>query len=146
MNSEPARWEYRFRNYSRALTLLREAVEIMSEAEIDGSEFTQLEKEGTIQRFEYTMELAWNVLKDYLQHQGVSFHEVTPKNVLRKAFQANVITRGDTWMDALDARNKMSHTYNFEKFEEVIKDIQQDYLPAMDDLYFYLLNKTLNDN
>ncbi len=146
MNSEPSRWEYRFRNYSRALNLLREAIDAMIEAEANEAEFTQLEKEGTIQRFEYTMELAWNVLKDYLQHQGVSFQEVTPRITLRKAFQANVIADGDTWMSALDARNKMSHTYDLEKFEEVIKDIRRRYLPALEDLHSYLLEKALNES
>ena len=142
MNSEPPRWKYRFRNYSRALTLLREAIDAIREAEIDKTQMTQLEKEGTIQRFEYTVELAWNVLKDYLESQGVVFLEVTPRTVLRQAFEANVIANGDTWMDALDARNKMSHTYDFREFEKVIQQVRKSYLPVMDDLHSYLLDKT----
>ena len=67
------RWQYRFDNYRRAFLLLREAVERMESASL-----TQLEKEGLIQRFEYTWELAWKVLKDYLEQQGVVLETVTP--------------------------------------------------------------------
>ncbi len=141
MAKEIPRWQYRFRNFMRALTLLREAIEQMNEANRAGGTFSDLEKEGTIQRFEYTWELAWNVLKDYLQNEGVALLEVTPKSVIRAAFQANVIADGETWMQALDARNKMSHTYDFEKFGEVIEQIEEDYLPALEELHAYLLEK-----
>ena len=146
MNREPRRWRRRFANYGRALTLLREAVDAMIKAEEGGSGLSQLEKEGTIQRFEYTFELAWNVLKDYLESQGVVFPEVTPRTVLRKAFEANVIADGDVWMSALDARNKMSHTYAFEEFEKVVQDIRKSYLPVMDGLHAYLLDRTSDDD
>ena len=93
MNHSTPRWRYRFSNYKRAFTLLREAIETMSE-----SGLSQLEKEGTIQRFEYTMELAWNVMKDYLEHEGVVFEQTTPRNVIRKAFETN-LTRTREGMD-----------------------------------------------
>ena len=141
MVNEISRWQYRFRNYTRALALLREAFEQMDEANRTGGTFSDLEKEGTIQRFEYTWEFAWNVLKDYLQNAGVALSEITPKSVIRAAFQANVIIDGETWMRALDARNKMSHTYDFEKSEEVIKQIEEDFLPALEDLHTYLSEK-----
>ena len=141
MVTEIPRWQYRFRNFMRALSLLRDAIEQMDEANRSGSGFSDLEKEGTIQRFEYTWELAWNVLKDYLQNEGITLSEITPKKVIRAAFQANVIADGEMWMQALDARNKMSHTYDFEKFEEVIVQIKEDYLPAFEGLHAYLLEK-----
>lgn len=141
MASDIPRWHYRFRNYSRALSLLREAIEEMKEAKRTGGTFSDLEMEGTIQRFEYTWELAWNVLKDYLQYEGVTLSEITPKTVIRAAFRANVIADGETWMQALDARNKMSHTYDFEKFEEVIEQVRKDYLPAFEDMHIYLLER-----
>ena len=141
MNDDIPRWQYRFKNYSRAFTLLREAIE-----EMDETELKQLEKEGVIQRFEYTMELAWKVMKDYLEYQGVVFEQVTPRAVIRKAFEAKLISDGQAWMDALDSRNKMSHTYNFSRFEEVIKKIQQSYLAAMDEFHFFLLAKEMNDD
>ena len=136
MNDSTPRWRYRFSNYKRAFTLPREAIEELSE-----SGLSQLEKEGTIQRFEYTMELAWNVMKDYLEHEGVVFGQTTPRSVIRKAFETNLTEHGRVWMDALDARNRMSHTYDFQKFEVVIENIRSTYLAAMEDLYMFLLEK-----
>jgi nucleotidyltransferase substrate binding protein (TIGR01987 family) len=128
------RWIYRFDNYKRAFSLLREAIESMEERDL-----TQLEKEGIIQRFEYTWELAWKVIKDYLEHEGVTLDKVTPASVIREAFAAKIIKNGDTWMKALDARNKMSHTYNIKNFEEVIEEIREQYLALFDDLHFSML-------
>ena len=125
MNDSTPRWRYRFSNYKRAFSLLREAIEPMSETGL-----SQLEKEGTIRRFKCTMELAWNVMKDYLENEGVIFKQITPRCVIRKAFEADLTEHGRVWMEALDARNKMSHTYDFQKFEEVIEKIQQPISPC----------------
>lgn len=133
--TEQARWKYRFENYKRAFILLREAIEQET--------LSQLEQEGTIQRFEYTMELAWKVMKDYLENQNVVFGQVTPRAVIRKAFEAGLIQDGETWQNALDARNKMSHTYNFETFGQVVDDIRKHYLAVLDQLHFFLLEESL---
>lgn len=130
MTDDSPRWRYRFDNYRRAFSLLREAIELMEEREP-----TQLEKEGTIQRFEYTIELAWKVMKDYLESENFVFGQITPKAVIRKAFEAKLLEDGQTWMDALDARNEMSHAYDLESFEIVIKDIRRHYLRAFDALH-----------
>jgi hypothetical protein len=71
-NNKP-RWIYRFDNYKRAFLLLREAIEITEEREL-----TALEKEGVIQRFEYT----WKLIKDYLEHQGIVLDRITPTFVI----------------------------------------------------------------
>lgn len=110
---EKPRWLYRLENYGRAFSLLREAMEIM-----DSRPLTQLEKEGVIQRFEFTWELAWKLLKDYLEASGVALETITPAAVIRAGFAAKIIQEGDIWMQALDARNKMSHTYNFKNLRE----------------------------
>ena len=123
------RWHYRFRNFSRAYALLREAVEP------EVSELNQLEREGVIQRFEYTFELAWLTLKDRLEYDGVALATVTPRNVIREAFAANLIADGQTWTDMLTDRNLMSHTYDFARFEAVIENIRNRYLRILDDLY-----------
>lgn len=138
--SEPPRWKYRFDNYKRAVTLLREAIETGIERPLN-----QLEKEGVIQRFEYSLELAWKTMKDYLVSENVAFGEVTPRNVVRKAFESGLVTDGQVWMDALDARNKMSHTYDSSEFEQVIADIQKHYLAAMGELYEYFLGKAIGN-
>jgi nucleotidyltransferase substrate binding protein (TIGR01987 family) len=107
-------------------------------------ELSQLEKEGVIQRFEYTWELAWKVLKDYLEHEGLALDRITPTSVIRAAFEAKVITNGEQWMKALDARNKMSHVYNIKKFEETIQAIRDSYLSLFDDLNLSMMENSLN--
>lgn len=131
--SDKPRWEYRFDNFQRAYTLLREAIEISQKREL-----SQLEKEGVIQRFEYCIELAWKTLKDYLEAQNLVLEQVTPRAVIKEAFAAKLIEKGQVWMDALDARNKMSHTYDIKQFEAVIEDIRAHYLAVIEALYFTL--------
>ena len=138
MDKEIPRWQYRLRNFERALALLREAIGQMNEANLIGGTFSDLEKEGTIQRFEYTWELAWKALNDYLKSEGVVLDKITPKSVIRASFRAKIISDGDTWMKALDARNKMAHTYDFEDFEKALGQIRDDFLPAMEELNAYL--------
>ena len=126
------RWHYRFRNFSRAYTLLREAMER------DIAELNELEREGVIQRFEYTFELAWNTLKDRLEYGGIVLTEVTPRNVIRQACAARLIADAEIWMDMLTDRNLMSHTYDFARFEAVIGNIRSRYLAVLDVLYLRL--------
>lgn len=127
--SQEIRWQYRFANFRRAYILLSEAFD-------DGIEaLSQLEREGVIQRFEYTFELAWLTLKDRLEYDGVNLDMVTPRNVIREAFQARLISDGDAWIDMLTDRNLMSHTYDFDRFETVMYRISESYLPILSDLY-----------
>ena len=132
------RWRYRFRNFSRAYILLSEA----TEREV--GELNQLEREGVIQRFEYTFELAWNTLKDRLEYAGVVLTEVTPRNVIRQAFAAKLIADAETWTDMLVDRNLMSHTYDFARFEAVINNIRSRYIAVLDDLYLRLGEEILS--
>lgn len=138
--SEKPRWLYRFDNYKRAFLLLREAIETMETREL-----SPLEKEGIIQRFEYTWELAWKVLKDYLEHNGVLLDTITPASVIKSAYAAKIIENGDVWMKALDARNKMSHTYNLKTFEQIISDIRLHYIVILDALHMNMLENSLKD-
>jgi nucleotidyltransferase substrate binding protein (TIGR01987 family) len=132
------RWLYRFDNYQRAFGLLREAIET-----IETRALTQLEKEGVIQRFEYSWELAWKLLKDYLEYEGVVLDKITPAAVIRAAFAAKIITQGEQWMQALDARNKMAHTYNLKEFEVTIQAIQSIYLGLFDALHLTMLENAM---
>jgi nucleotidyltransferase substrate binding protein (TIGR01987 family) len=123
------RWKQRFQNFDRAYVLLREALQ-------DGpSALNTLETEGVIQRFEYSFELAWKVLKDFLEENGIVFPTITPKAVLKEAFAAKVIDDGQVWIDMLDHRNLLSHTYSAASFEKAVKAIVERYLPAMGDLH-----------
>ncbi len=140
MSHETPRWVYRFDNYKRAFILLREAIETLEERDL-----TQLEREGVIQRFEYTWELAWKVLKDYLESEGIILDKITPAAVIKAAFSAKIIADGEGWMKVLDSRNKMSHTYNFHDFEKTIQDIQKHHLHLLDILYLKLLEARERD-
>ncbi|NCB85688.1 MAG: nucleotidyltransferase, partial [Bacteroidia bacterium] len=99
--TDPApRWQYQFDQYRRAFTLLREAIE-------QEQPLTQLAKEGVTRRFARVVELAWKTLKDYLESENVVLEPVTPRTVIRRAFEAGIIEQGDAWQKALDARNRM---------------------------------------
>jgi nucleotidyltransferase substrate binding protein (TIGR01987 family) len=138
--SPEVRWHYRFRNFSRAYILLQEAMEREVAA------LNQLEREGVIQRFEYTFELAWNTLKDRLEYGGIVLTEITPRNVIRQAFAAKLIADADIWTDMLIDRNLMSHTYDFARFEAVIEQIRDRYLGVLGDLYLRLSEEILSSD
>jgi nucleotidyltransferase substrate binding protein (TIGR01987 family) len=129
------RWQQRFANFQRAFLLLRDAMDS------NLPELSQLEKEGIIQRFEYTFELAWKVLKDKIENDGLILDQVSPKAVIKQAFAAKYIDSPETWLRMIGDRNLMSHTYDFVKFEAVIQSIDSDYLPMLQDWYMGLLEQ-----
>ena len=132
-DNQDIRWKQRFANFNRAFLLLRDAVDN------DRSTLSQLEKEGIIKRFEYTFELAWKVLKDKMEDDGLFLDQISPKAVVRQAFAAKYINDPDTWLKMIGDRNLMSHTYDFVKFEAVIQSIADDYLPMLQEWYLELL-------
>jgi nucleotidyltransferase substrate binding protein (TIGR01987 family) len=90
---------------------------------------SKLEQQGLIQAFEFTHELGWNVLKDYLEQQGI-FGLIGSRDASRSAFQNGLITDGEAWMDMIKARNLTSHTYNPEVADSVTRDILMRFYPA----------------
>ncbi|WP_223111629.1 nucleotidyltransferase substrate binding protein [Thiospirochaeta perfilievii] len=134
---EDVRWKQRFSNFKRAFLLLRDALDG------DISKLNQLEKEGVIQRFEYTFELAWKVLKDRMEYDGIIFDIISPKAVIRKAYESKYIDNLEVWFNMIGDRNLMSHTYDENKFEKIIMTTQSEYLTILDKLYMWLLEETL---
>ncbi len=126
------RWKQRFQNFDRAFVLLRDALENGPDT------LNQLEKEGVIQRFEFSFELAWKTLKDFMEQDGFVFATITPRQVLKDAFAAKILSDGQVWIDMLDHRNLPSHTYNLAKFEEAVKAVHERYLDAFDKLHEFL--------
>lgn len=118
------RWKQRFQNYSKALQTLRNAVELAEQRPL-----SELEQQGLIQGFEFTHELAWNVLKDYLEEQGY-VGIIGSKNASREAFKNELIVDGQIWMDMIKARNLTSHTYNTGIAVGIVKDILSRFFPA----------------
>lgn len=126
MNRDPdVRWQQRFQNFDRALGLLEDALRRGPAA------LNQLEKEGAVQRFEYTLELAWKTLEDYLEESGLVLSAVTPRQVIKDAFAAKILMDGQTWIDMIDHRNLLSHTYDPVNFEEAVEAIHARYLTAL---------------
>jgi len=135
MESKDIRWEQRFSNFNKALKKLEEAVKrikkdypIDKEGNIDEDKFLDdILKEGLIQRFEYTHELAWNVMKDFLSNAG-NTNIFGSKDATREAFASGLIQDGELWMDMIKSRNKTSHTYNEETADDIFLKIMNQYI------------------
>jgi nucleotidyltransferase substrate binding protein (TIGR01987 family) len=136
MSTQDIRWQQRFSNYVKAFLKLEEAVlKIKEEFNIDENGtiaednfLDDIIKEGLIQRFEYTHELAWNVMKDFLAHSG-SNNIFGSKDATREAFALGLISNGEVWMDMISSRNKTSHTYNEETADDIFIKIINEYYP-----------------
>ena len=119
---EAIRWKQRFANYEKALKQLSEAIEQFGEDPI------AIIKEGIVQRFEFTHELAWKVMKDYLQYEG--FQNITgSRSATREAFNKGLLTEGQIWMDMIESRNKTVHTYDEAILNAEFTKIQKSYRP-----------------
>jgi len=118
---EDIRWKQRFQNYKKALVTLKNAVELAAERDL-----SDLEKQGVIQGFEFTFELAWNVMKDYLEEQGIN-GIIGSKNAIRHAFNNGLIDNGEVWMDIVNDRNLASHIYDEETAEKIFAAIKNTY-------------------
>lgn len=115
------RWKQRLQNYQKALASMRKAVELASLREL-----SDLEKQGLIQSFEFTFELAWNVMKDYLEEQGIP-GIIGSKNAVRQAFSQGLITDGQIWMDMIQDRNLAAHSYDEDTANNINHKIKKDY-------------------
>ena len=122
--ADDIRWLQRFANYTKALQSLADAVALAGERPL-----SKLEQQGLIQAFEFTHELGWNVLKDYLEQQGI-FGLIGSRDASRSAFQNGLITDGEAWMDMIEKRNLSSHTYNLAVANTLSEAIVARYHPA----------------
>jgi nucleotidyltransferase substrate binding protein (TIGR01987 family) len=121
MVTQDIRWQQRFSNYKKALAQLTEFMELKS--------LNKFEAQGLIQAFEYTHELAWKTLSDFLKYQG-NTTIFGSKDTTREAFNLSLIDNGETWMKMIEDRNLTSHTYNEETAKEIVTDIKHDFYPA----------------
>lgn len=122
--TEDIRWKQRFDNYKRALHQLTLAVQLMNQRPL-----SDLELQGLIQGFEFTHELAWNVLKDYLELEGIQ-GLIGSRSTVREAFKRGLVSDGEAWMDMIEKRNLSSHTYNKDVAETLVSAIYENYYPA----------------
>jgi nucleotidyltransferase substrate binding protein (TIGR01987 family) len=124
MSKSDVRWIQRLQNYRTALSLLTAAVTLANQRPL-----SDLEQQGLVQAFEFTHELAWNVLKDYLEAQGF-ISIIGSRNATREAFKNGLLADGEVWMDMIKARNQTSHTYNLQIVQGITHDIHTRFHPA----------------
>lgn len=133
------RWQERLENFSKAYEALAVAIQRIKINPDD-----DLLRAGFIQTYEFTIELAWKTLADYLEDQG--FKEInSPKKVIRTAFAEGYIKDGELWLLALDDRNLTVHTYKKELAEKLAADIVSKYFSIITDLYITLKNESANE-
>lgn len=125
------RLKERFEDYSKALHRLKEALlEETSEIIID----------GTIQRYEFTFELAWKTVKDYLEYNGIVDNIISPRSVIQYAFQSKIIQDGEICIQMMLDRNALSHSYDEEKSREIYENIKNKYIVEFENLKEFLEN------
>lgn len=113
-------------NYHHAMVQLEEAVAVYSRDRGDS-----LYRDGLIQRFEFTVELAWKSLKEYLEDQGTVLSITSPRAVLKDAYAAGVIMDADVWDEIIRSRNVTSHVYDEKTAIEVADRVCNTYLPVL---------------
>jgi nucleotidyltransferase substrate binding protein (TIGR01987 family) len=122
------RWHQRLSHYKKALSRLRSAVELSGQRQL-----TDLEEQGIIQAFEFTHELAWNTLKDFLDSRGEQ-GLYGSRDVTRVAFRKGLLKDGQTWMNMIKSRNLTSHTYNEEVARAISTAIINEFFPEFEEL------------
>lgn len=128
MNNPDIRWKQRFSHYQKALRQLENSVELGRQRPL-----SELEKQGLIKAFEFTHELAWNVMKDYFEYQGAT-SIMGPRDATREAFQRGLIVDGEGWMEMILSRNQTAHTYNQNVADEIAGKVAERYCKLFLDL------------
>ncbi len=128
MSDSDVRWIQRFNQYQRALARLREAVELARQRPL-----SDIEQQGLIQAFEFTHELAWKVLKDFLESRGVT-NLYGSRDTTREAFRAGLLADGEVWMQMIESRNLTSHTYNESVATQIAEAVQNVYFEQLEAL------------
>lgn len=125
MMSDDIRWKQRFHNFEKAFKLLEEA--------LTKTELSSLEKAGVIQIYQFTCELAWKTVKDFLEGKEVLVK--FPRDTIKEAFKYEIVEDGDLWLDMLHKRNLMAHTYDETLAELAYKLIVDLYYSALKQVY-----------
>lgn len=116
------RWKQRFENFEKAYVKFLKVLELHKKDVND-----EVYKMALIQSFEFTYELSWNLLKDYLVESGIVLTEKTPRSAIKEAYGAKIIEDGQLWMDIIKTRNILSHNYSESESEEAIQKITDIY-------------------
>ena len=126
-NNQDVRWLQRFSNYRKALAKLSKAVDIVSSQMEEDEDVDELLEEGLIQRYEYTHELAWKVMKDYAEYQGITGMSGS-RDAIRQTLQFGLIDN-ENWMRSISDRNLTSHQYDEDTAKAIVENITEIYYP-----------------
>ena len=127
MENTDIRWVQRYSNFRKALAKMSEAIDIVAEKYDWQDSIDELLKEGLIQRFEYTHELAWKVMKDYAEYQGYTDIQGS-RDAFRKSLEMGIIDDA-RWMDSIRDRNLTSHNYDDQTAQSILCAIINVYAP-----------------
>lgn len=133
------RWIQRLDNYEKAVKRLEDAASLLTKENLYNSEADELMKEGLIQRYEYTQELAWKLMKDYEEYQGYTDIQGS-RDAIRKALAMGLVS-DKAWMDTIVSRNITSHCYDEEEFNAVYQQIMTIYVPLFHDFLNVIKSK-----
>lgn len=131
MSNEDVRWKQRFENFSKAIMQLQELIET--------PELNKFERQGLIHCFEYTFELAWKTIKDYLEYQGFSIKST--RMAIQTGFQIQLLKNGLVWNDAVEKRNLMAQTFNDNLANEAEQLIRTNYYEMLQDFFSIMVSK-----
>ena len=126
MSDQDIRWRQRLQSFRKAFAQLSDAARLSQTRSL-----SELERQGLIQAFEFTHELAWKTLKDFLESRG-NLELFGSKDATREAFAKGLIVDGDAWMEMISSRNQTSHTYNEETASAVAAAIVSRYVPQFE--------------
>lgn len=132
-------WKEGFQSFESGLQLLRQGLAKGPNA------LSPLETEGIIHRFEYCVELAWKITRDFLEESGLVIAPLTPREVLRQAATAKVLEDGQVWIDMLNHRTLLAHNCDGVVFNEVVAALAGRYLSAMEQLHSFLAKRRKDD-
>jgi len=132
------RWKQRFKNYDKALKKLQSFAEYTKNNDEDVFEV------ALIGAFEFTFELAWKTLKDYLKFGGINVS--IPREVIKQSFHHKLIEDGEIWISMLEDRNILSHVYDDIKAKDAVKSIETKYIAVFVQLYEFLYSKLDEDD
>lgn len=135
MIKEDIRWQHRFQNFEKAFLFLKECVELGS--------YDQIQAAGLIKSFEFTFELGWKTLKDFLSEKSQRIPY--PRDIIKQSFEDGLVEDEHTWIRMLEKRNELFYAYDEIQSQKAVKVIGEDYFPAIENVYKKLLALRCSD-